>query len=526
MNASTALAVLRESPLVRSESQAGNHRNAERLFEILGDYHTFLAVILGIDSFDGEGKPLVGYVGARFHPQTGHLPQCVGDAFQAVWFPGDYAVLANEALDFPELIGHEFTHGLISHGSGLVYLHRPGALNESISDVVGATFRGWRENLAPLAPDAEIAMSPSFWQLRYPQGVVRDMQDPQRVRLPDGTTMPDHYDDYRYLPRDVDFGGVHINSSILNLGFHLLAEGGQHPRRLGGPKVEAIGAMRAVRIFAATAAWILQPASDFEDARYAFAYAAEAYHGPASREWVAVHTAMDAVGIPGDWELPPVPEVPEAEATAPEVGGTRAESEVATPAETEPLPEPAPEVEPPQTQLPPASPPPLLHDDETLSIQTVILVLLAVAAIIGAIVVAYTLRPGKRGPNRARSVLSAQPHEHNASRSSPSTQLVGSLQPLDGSDAIPLARAVLESPEGLVIGRAKSICHAELREATVSRRHVRLRMIEGAVIVEDLNSLRGTSIAGKNLKPFHAERLPARQTLGIARLQFRFKISR
>ena len=589
MNASTALALLRESPLVRSESHAGNHGNAERLFEILGDYHTFLAVILGIDSFDGEGKPLVGYVGARFHPQTGHLPQCVGDAFQAVWFPGDYAVLADEALDFPELIGHEFTHGLISHGSGLVYLHRPGALNESISDVVGATFRGWRENLAPLAPDAEIAMSPSFWQLRYPQGVVRDMQDPQRVRLPDGTTMPDHYDDYRYLPRDIDFGGVHINSSILNLGFHLLAEGGQHPRRRGGPAVEAIGAMRAVRIFAAAAAWILQPASDFEDARYAFAYAAEAYYGPGSREWVAVHTAMDAVGIPGDWEVPAVPEVPEAEAEVPEAdpevvaresdgtapepvvstpdpggnsleldprapdpGGitsepdaptpnpevTIPEPEVAsqdpvspqrptTPTETEPLSEPAPETEPPpaQSPLPSPTPQPPVRNDETASFQTAALVLLAVV-LIGAIVVAYASRPGKRAPNRVRSASGAQPREPNAVRPSPSVPIVGSLRPIDGLTAIPLSQAQLASPEGLVIGRANSICHVELRDPTVSRRHARLRVIDGAVFVEDLNSLRGTSIAGKNLKPFHPELLAAHQNLGIAEFQFRYQVSR
>ena len=525
MNASTALAVLRESPLVRSESQSGNHRNAERLFEILGDYYTFLAVILGIDSFDGEGKPLVGYVGARFHPQTGHLPQCIGDAFQAVWHPGDYAVFPDEALNFPELIGHEFTHGLISHGSGLVYLHRPGALNESISDVVGATFSGWRENLAPLSPDADIAMSPRHWQLRDPQGVVRDMQDPQRVRLPDGTTLPGHYDDYRYLPENVDSGGVHVNSSILNLGFNLLAEGGQHPRRRGGPTVEAIGAMRAVRIFAAAAAWILQSSSDFEDARYAFAYAAEAFHGPASQEWVAVHTAMDAVGIPGYWEPPPEPKVPEPETTAPETVETTVESEVVLPEQTEPLPEPTPEVEPPPTQLPPASPPPL-RDDEMPSTQTVILVLLAVAAIIGAVVVAYTLRPGKRGPNRHRSVLGAQPHEPDVKWPSPSTPLAGSLQPLDGSNAISLARTQLASAEGLVIGRARSICHVELRNPSVSRRHVRLRLIEGAVFVEDLNSLRGTSIAGKNLKPFHPEQLAAHQTLCIAGLQFQFRVSR
>ena len=144
-------------------------------------------------------------------------------------------------------------------------------------------------------------MDAQNWQIRAPSSVIRDLQDPANVRLSDGTPLPDHQDDYMFLPADIDGGGVHVNSSIMNQGVYLLAEGGRHRRLRHDPDVEGIGVMNAARIVGAAAAWLLTPASDFEDARYAFAHAAEALHGEDSMEWIAVHSAMDAIGIPGTW---------------------------------------------------------------------------------------------------------------------------------------------------------------------------------------------------------------------------------
>ncbi len=70
------------------------------------------------------------------------------------------------------------------------------------------------------------------------------MQNPRRSH-----NLPNHYSDYRFL-RNEDNGGVHINSSILNQGFYLLAAGGRHPDYPQGPQVSGIGRAKAINIFA------------------------------------------------------------------------------------------------------------------------------------------------------------------------------------------------------------------------------------------------------------------------------------
>ena len=100
---------------------------------------------------------------------------------------------------------------------------------------------------------------------------------------------------------------------------------------------------------------------------------------------------------------------------------------------------------------------------------------------------------------------------------------VGTLIPLDGSEPIPLRRDLLTSAEGLVIGRARELCHVEMRHPQVSRRHLRLRLVDGAIWVEDLNSTRGTEVDEKRLEPFKAVRLHSGQLVRIAAFPYQFK---
>ena len=162
MNARTAmvraLTLIQASPLVRSEAVGGWHRNAERLFDTFGAYYGFLRLILDIDSIDDAGKPLVGYIGARFDERIHGVPQCSGDEFMAFWIPSNAMILTDAVLEFPELIAHEATHGLIGNGSGLIYQYESGALHESIADSLGVAFRGWNEDGTRLNTSAEVAM--------------------------------------------------------------------------------------------------------------------------------------------------------------------------------------------------------------------------------------------------------------------------------------------------------------------------------------------------------------------------------
>ena len=250
------------APVVRSETVNTGHRSAERLFDILGSIYSFLHVFLGMDSFDGAGAPLVAFLDVRYQAQA--WPQCIGDAFNASWVGGghDHILVPVAALDYPEVIAHEVGHGVVESGSGLIAQHQPGALDEAISDALGVTFAAWLRAAAPASTDSSLRMTSRDWQLHDPHGAFRDMRNP-------GSTgpYPDHYDDYRYLDGLDDHGGVHVNSSIINQGFYLLAEGGRHPSRPGeAPLVDGIGAIRAAQIFVSAAAeGILLSNSDFED---------------------------------------------------------------------------------------------------------------------------------------------------------------------------------------------------------------------------------------------------------------------
>ena len=555
MNARTAmvraLTLIQASPLVRSEAVGGWHRNAERLFDTFGAYYRFLRLILEIDSIDDDGKPLVGYIGARFDERIPGVPQCSGDEFMAFWIPSDAVILTDAVLDFPELIGHEATHGLIGHGSGLIYQHESGALHESIADALGVAFRGWNEGAARQDMAAEVAMGAVNWQIRGPSSVIRALQSPGSVTLPDGTPLPDHFDDYMYLPADVDNGGVHVNSSIMNHGFYLLAAGGRHTRLRHDPEVEGIGIMKAARIFGAAGTWLLAPASDFENARYAFAHAAETIHGEDSMEWVAVHTAMDAIGIPGTWKRPPEPVAePEPEpptpipvsrtSSAPQSPAAPQNStnpqDLATPETPFPpsMPAPAPMAAPPPAQAPAQEPTSAGDGSRNRAAalgQPLALFLVAVLALAGAAIVVYAYRPGGSSPMRWKPVSqksrdSAAPTRESGSQAvSPhAPESLGTLQPEDGMAAIPLERGLLVSSEGLVVGRAAGICNVELSDPAVSRRHVRLRLTDETIAVEDLNSAAGTRLDGAALKPFKPRRVNAGQTLNIAGLVYRIDI--
>ena len=126
--------------------------------------------------------------------------------------------------------------------------------------------------------------------------------------MPDGTRLPDHYDDYIYLSADMDNGGVHVNSSIMNHGFYLLAAGGTpyaaaarprgpgYRRHAGGAHIRGRWGVAAVRRHPISRTHAM-PSPMLR----------RQFTGEDSAEWVAVHTAMDAIGIPGTWEQPPEP---------------------------------------------------------------------------------------------------------------------------------------------------------------------------------------------------------------------------
>jgi len=529
-----------EQSFARTEhSPASDKPQVEQAFELLGEGYDFMRAILGMDSIDDSGILLNMFVSVHF--QSG-LPtiQCYGNTFNAVWMAHKQSLYIPDAgLNLVEVTMHELAHGIVSNGSNLEYLHQSGALNESIADSIGVTFRVWREHAGKSTTSPTVPRT--FWRLRIPGTPGRDMANPNSGHQ--GTVVyPDHMDNYLYWPKSKDNGGVHYNSSIFNLAFYLLASGGKHPNRNNGPEVVGIGIYDAAKIVSQAAAKLLVQKSSFEDARFGFAQAAESLYGEGSQQWISVHQAMDAVGIAGTWEMPEP--------------------------EPEPLPEVEPEAEP--TPVPEPETTSSTKDDVKPSEDTtqngipkhVLLLIIGGLGLVVAAFVTTRFKPKYDEPIASSPVSNTPvsvtvplvqnnvPSSHQAPGVDARFDKVAAVQPkpniratssagrtyshhtselglqsLDGVQFLPLYSTLLASAEGLVIGRALELVHIHLEDEKVSRRHLRFRQYQGRLTLEDLNSTFGTLLDGDPVVPFEPVTIENGQLIRIAEFSYVIKFS-
>ena len=117
-----------------------------------------------------------------------------------------------------DVVGHEMTHGVISHNADLFYWGQSGAINESLADVMGEIVDHRHRSRGD---------SPHSWAIGedLPGGAIRSMKDPGRFRQPDSMT------DRRYARGELDNGGVHTNSGVGNRTFYLISQGGRQAGR-------------------------------------------------------------------------------------------------------------------------------------------------------------------------------------------------------------------------------------------------------------------------------------------------------
>jgi pSer/pThr/pTyr-binding forkhead associated (FHA) protein len=82
---------------------------------------------------------------------------------------------------------------------------------------------------------------------------------------------------------------------------------------------------------------------------------------------------------------------------------------------------------------------------------------------------------------------------------------------------------LMAHPLGLTIGRHPALSERVLDDPSVSRRHARLALDGGVLVVEDLNSLNGTLVDGEELEPFAPRRLGPGQLLTLGAVEFRLE---
>jgi hypothetical protein len=266
------------------DPESGDEAVDEAAYGVEGTLALF-AEIYGRASFDGNGAPVI----ATVHYGRDYV-NAFWDGTQLVFGDGDGRVFGRFTRPV-DVLGHEFSHGVVQHTAGLVYQGQSGALNESVADVFAACLK--QRLLAQTPAQADWLIGQGLFLSGVRARALRDMAAP-------GTAYDDpvlgqdpqvgHMDDY--VETSDDNGGVHLNSGIPNRAFQLAATS------IGGNTWAGAGAIW----YAALTSGAVSPESDF-------AGFAAATIAPAGDHADAVAAAWSEVGVTAD-RPPSVPVEP------------------------------------------------------------------------------------------------------------------------------------------------------------------------------------------------------------------------
>jgi hypothetical protein len=266
------------------QSESGDVAVDEAAHGVAGSLALF-AEIYGRASYDGAGAPVTVTV----HYGRDYV-NAFWDGTQLVFGDGDRKVFDRFTKPV-DVLGHEFTHGVVQHTAGLVYQGQAGALNESVADVFASCLK--QRLLAQTPAQADWLIGEGLFLPGVAARALRDMAAP-------GTAYDDpvlgrdpqvgHMDDF--VETSDDNGGVHLNSGIPNRAFQLAATA------IGGNTWAGAGAVW----YAALTGGAVGPDADFA----AFAAATVAAAGDHAE---AVSAAWAEVGVaPG--QAPSIPAEP------------------------------------------------------------------------------------------------------------------------------------------------------------------------------------------------------------------------
>lgn len=183
-----------------------------------------------------------------------------------------------------DVVAHEFTHSVVQATSGVPYSGEGGAIDEALADIFGTAveFRSGRN------PD--FLIGEDVVRAGHPRTNFRDMSNPTVSHLSQkvyaGGCSPDG---------DNDNCGVHTNSGIVNNVFYLLSVGGTHT--VSGIKVPKIGREVAEDIFYEAMSRHMFAGTNFYRMAHATLSGATDLYGYDSKQYKAVRTAWQAVGV-------------------------------------------------------------------------------------------------------------------------------------------------------------------------------------------------------------------------------------
>ncbi len=231
------------APYTRVEGQgATGSGQVDDAYRLMGVVDRFYRDRFGRDGLDDHGERMLATV------RYCSLIRCpLRNSFWE-WGPQQVA-FGNGWASADDMVGHEFTHGVLDHEARLFYSYQSGALNEGFADIFGEfidlTYAGGRDTAA------------TRWLIGedLPGGALRDLQAPGRFGDPDRIRSP------RYSVGSYDQGGVHINGAVAGKAAALMTDGGS----FNGFSVAALGLAKVAFIEYEAMTSLLTSAADYND---------------------------------------------------------------------------------------------------------------------------------------------------------------------------------------------------------------------------------------------------------------------
>lgn len=231
-------------PITRSEGQAATGiADVDLAYQYAGIVYDFFKTRFNRDSIDNAGMPL---------KQTVRFCDPAGCPYENAFWDGNQMVYGTGFASADDVVAHEMTHGVTERTANLFYWMQSGAINESISDVMG--------EYVDLTDGVGTDTAATRWlmgeDLPASIGAIRDMEDPPAFGDPDKMTSPNYYGS------DLgDNGGVHTNSGVNNKAAFLIADGGT----FNGKTITGLGISKAAKIYYELIANQLTSGSDYQD---------------------------------------------------------------------------------------------------------------------------------------------------------------------------------------------------------------------------------------------------------------------
>ena len=254
------------------EDDFTSDQDAINAFNFSKATYNFYKSKFGRDSYDDDGNEIEIFIHAKIVDGNNNVAPNAG--YNVCDIDGG----TDELFEFSDgwvlnfIMTHEFTHGVVDHGSDLNSGNLSGALNEHLADTFAFLHYG----------------NPLF---NFPIGGCRSFDNPPACTSVDGTTDPDRWSE-RYTGSK-DNGGVHKNAGIPSKAAALLAQGGTHPDTsvpVAGIGNGAMGYLYYLTMLA------MPSSADFNDERATMLVAAQIANYPS---WVtcAVRNAFGAVEV-------------------------------------------------------------------------------------------------------------------------------------------------------------------------------------------------------------------------------------